>query len=742
MKNIKGDFIGGVISALVSLPLALACGILLFKGIDDLQQYGINAAFYTAIVGGIISAFMGNHPLQIGGPLVVTTLILSDFLMNVYEKIRIDVNVDINMTLVVIMFTCVIFTGLVQLLFAYLKVGKLIKFLPLSVTMGISTTIGMIIIVKQLPIIFNVNSSNTGETLLLIFVTLFILILMFSRDFIPNKEELIKKLNFNPFLLFPIVVPVLATLIFFLFNDNEKLLLGNVNVAVPNLIKNYEGFVNTFQYIYQFLPEILLTAFAIALMSSLSSLLSVSLLERKIRNRSQDTSIELKGQALGNIVSGLIGGMPSAGTEARSLVNYYAGGRTNLSVIINVATIFLVIFIFNDYLSLIPEIILAAILVYTGIVMSLPTLKLGRNLCTICFKRGDVHKCIKDLVYTFTIIAIMLTTAFLTDITVAIVFGFAVASLFFIYEMMRNSNYTIINARTVHSKRERTFEAKECIQENGELVNIIELDGAIFFGTADSLRNTIKSIKDKAKWVILDFKKVTEIDITGVEIIKLSLEENKDLKFVLSHIRHGDDTYQAFCSIGLIGNDGLKWFEYTDFALEKVENLLLKEFNIPTYLDNKVYDLNELNVTRNLNKNEQEILMKYLDVQSFKKDEYLYKEGDFSDRVFFLKEGSVTVWDKHDQELYNDSLESKTRRITYSAGVVIGQMAFFERQIHTVEAIADQDISTYVLTRDNFEKLREEHSDVAQELMLEFCKHLSRRLREVTYEVQVLERWN
>ncbi len=741
-KNLKGDFIGGVISALVSLPLALACGILLFKGIDDLQQYGINAAFYTVIAGGVISAFIGNHPLQIGGPLVVTTLILSDSLNKIYEKIKIDVNVDVNMTLIVIMFTCVIFTGIVQLIFAYLKVGKLIKFLPLSVTMGISTTIGMIIIVKQLPIIFNVNSTNTSETLLLIFITLFILVLMFSRDFIPNKEELIRKLNFNPFLLFPILVPILATLIFFIFNNNENLLLGNVNVEVPDFIQNYEAFVNSFQYVYEFLPEILLTSFAIALMSSLSSLISVSLLERKIKNRNEDTSIELKGQAFGNIVSGLVGGMPSAGTEARSLVNYYAGGRTNISVIINVVTIFLVIFIFNDYLSLIPEIILSAILVYTGIVMSLPTLKLGKNLCTICFKKGDIHKCIKDLVYTFTIISVMLTTAFLTDITMAIVFGFAVASLFFIYEMMRNSNYTIISACNVHSKRERTFEAKECIQKNGELINIIELDGAIFFGTADSLRNTIKSIKDKAKWVILDFKKITEIDITGAEIIKLSLEENKDLKFVLSHIRHGDDTYQAFCSIGLIGNDGLKWFEYTDFALEKVENLLLKEFDIPTYLDNKVYDLNELNVTKNLNTNEQKILMKYLDIKSFKSGDYLYKEGNSSDRLFFLKEGSVTVWDEHDKDLYNDSVESKTRRITYSAGVVIGQMAFFERQIHTVEAIADQDISTYVLTRDNFEKLREEHSYVAQELMLEFCKHLSRRLREVTYEVQVLERWN
>lgn len=741
MQNLKGDLVGGVISALVALPLALACGILLFKGIDGLQQYGINAAFYTAIVGAIISAFVGNHSLQIGGPLVVTTLILSDFLIKVYEEIKFD-NIDVNMTLIVLMFTCVIITGLIQFIFAYLKAGKLIKFLPLSVTMGISTTIGMIIIVKQLPIIFNSNSTNTSETLLLIFITLFILILMFSRDFIPNKEEWIKKLNFNPFLLFPIVVPILATIIFFLFNNNENLLLGNVNVEVPTLIQNYEGFLSSYNYIFQFLPELLLTSFAIALMSSLSSLLSVSLLERKIKNRSHDTSIELKGQALGNILSGFLGGMPSAGTEARSLVNYYAGARTKVSVLINALTIFLVIFIFNNYLPLIPEIILSAILVYTGLIMSLPSIKLAKNLCGICLNKNHTKNCIKDIVYTFSIIFIMLTTAFLSDITIAIVFGFAVASLFFIYEMMRNSNYTIIDARALHSKRERTFQAKECIQNNGELINIIELDGAIFFGTADSLRNTISSIKGKVKWVILDFKKINEIDITGSEIIKLCIEENKNLNFSLSHIREGDDTYQAFCSVGLIGKDGLKWFEYTDFALENVENLLLKSFNISTYLDKKVYDLEELNVTKNLNSTEQKILMRYLDIKSFKQGEYLYKEGELSNEVFFLREGSVTIWDEHDDELYNKSIISKTRRVTYSAGVVIGQMAFFDNEIHTVEALADLDISTYSLSKSNFEKLRREHPLVAEELMLQFCKHLSRRLKEITYEVQVLERWN
>lgn len=739
-KNYKGDIVGGIVSALVSLPLALASGLLLFKGFNGLEQFGINAAFYTAILASIISLFIGSHSLQIGGPLVVTALILSDFLQSISSKIE-AISSNLNITIFTIMFTCVIITGVIQLIFAYLKLGKLIKFLPLSVTMGISTTIGIIIIVKQLPIVFNTQSDNLSETFLLVFITIFILILLFLKDFVKNKEKIKSVLRFDPFIFLPIIVPIIAGLIFFTFNENSNLLLNNVKVELPNIVKNYDSFIDTIHIIKDLLPQIILTSFAIALMSSLSSLLSVSLLEKHIQSNSSNTSLELSGQGIGNILSGLFGGMPSAGTEARSLVNYHAGGRTKLSVIVNILTIFAIIFLFNDYISYIPIIILSAMLVYTGIVMSLPTIRMIKKLFCICKNENMRSSCIKDIIYSFAIIAVMLTTAFLTDITIAIVFGFAVASLFFIYEMMINSNFTILNGNSIRSKRERAVKAREYLQKNGDLISIIELDGSIFFGTADALRKAISSINSNSKWIILDFKKVTEVDITGAEIIKLSVNENKDIQFILSHIRQGDDTFQALCSVDLIGENGLKWFEYTDFALEYAENLLLKKFDIPSYLNSKTFELDEISVTRNLDKNEIDILSNYLVLKDFKKGEYLYKEDEIANEIYFLRSGSVTVWDEHEKEFYVNKPISRTRRVTFSAGIVVGQMAFFENTKHSVEAIADVDISTYLLTREKFNELLKKHPLVAQDLLLKFCEHLSKRLKEVTYEVQILERW-
>ena len=86
LKNLKGDILGGVVSAFIALPLTLACGVLLFKGIDGFDNIGINAAIFSAIIASFISAFIGNHSIQVSGPSIVTTLILSDFLHNLYHK--------------------------------------------------------------------------------------------------------------------------------------------------------------------------------------------------------------------------------------------------------------------------------------------------------------------------------------------------------------------------------------------------------------------------------------------------------------------------------------------------------------------------------------------------------------------------------------------------------------------------------------------------------------------------------
>lgn len=750
INSLKGDFLGGLISSLVALPLTLACGVLLFKGLSGLEEFGINAAVYTAIIATLISAFIGNHNLQISGPRVATTLIISSFLMDMFISLKSTVVADdLNVLLIVFMVLTVFLMGVFQLLFAFFNLGKLIKFLPSSVTMGVSTTIGIIIISKQLPVLFNYHEEDLfqilfsnpleilGNKTVIVFICISILIvfLLLKKEIFKSKIQMIV----------PLLAPILGGVVFYLLvkEDVSAFIIGNIDITLPTFNIYLNSFLENKSIISDNFTNMLVVAFVLALMGSLSSLLSISVLESKQKVRSTNPSIELSGQGLGNIFSAFLGGMPSAGSEARGLSNYSSGGRTFISVIFH--ALFLIIFVFflNKYIALIPQIVLSSLLIHTGIVMSLPLFKLASNMSINCFqnKSENLNECLKDIFQTILVVAIMLLTDYFTSLTIAIIAGFATASLIFIYEMMRNTNYNIVSANEYHSRRVRDKINMDFLKQKGSNIKIIELEGAIFFGTADFLRTVINGVKNNTLYVVLDFRKVTEVDITGAEKIKLCVKENKDIEFSLSHIRKGDDTYQALCAVGLIGENGLRWFENTDLSLEKAENKLLKRFNQFTQKKIDILGIEELNFTQDLTKEEIDIFSKYLENTDYLANSSLFTKGMKSDEVYFLRKGTVSIMI---EQVNNESIKnlSKIRRITFSTGVVLGEMAFFENNLHSVDAIANEDISVYVLTRKNLDLLTTKHPLLGKKLMYKFCAHLSLRLREVTSEIQVLERWS
>lgn len=733
--NIKGDILGGVVSALVALPLSLACGILLFKNISGFEQLGINAAIYSAIIASLISAFIGTHSLQLSGPRVAMTLLLSDFLFLIYSDIKNLSSINIENTILVYLILCVVLSGFFQVIFSLLKFGRLIKFFPLSVTIGVSSTIGLIIVFKQFSFLFHLNQENfvlSTEFILLFIIVLFTIFLLFLSNIISNKQKIIDKIGFNIFVYIPLLAPALSIVLFFaLFkHDTQGYLLENINIVLPSFEVYTKGFSDSIFLLKDYWDSLLITSFSIALLSSLSSLLSVSFLENKMPSKTKDTSIELKGQALGNILSGLFMGMPSAGSEARGLSNYSAGGRTAFSVVIHSLTLFVLIVFFSKYLAFIPKVALVAVLIHVGLMMTYPLYVLAKNMCLSCINKNkeEFDSCIKDILQTFLVVFIMLGTAIVQSLSLAIIFGFAAASLLFIYEMMKNTNFKVVSCNIHHSRRVRNAQKMDYLRKNASCIKIIELDGAIFFGTAESLRSQVEKIKDHSSYIILDFRKVTEIDITGAEIIRLSIKENKHISFSFSHIEKSDDTYQAFCSVGLIGPNGYKWYENSDLALEAVENSFLKKvFNV-IEKEEKALSLKQIDLTDTLNKEELVYLEQRLKEKSYKKNDSLFVQNDLSKELFLLRKGSVSI------------KINGIRRISFNAGVMIGEMAFFENTPHFVDAICDEDVEVYILSKTLLNKIVEEKPFLVQKLMFEACKHLSKRLREVTKEVEILER--
>lgn len=625
-KNLYGDILGGVVSAFVALPLTLACGLLIFKSISGFEALGINAVIFSAIIGSFITGFIGIHLLQISGSYVTSTLILSNFIYIVFNQLsKTLTSTELSSIFISLIMVVVILSGVFQLAFSYLRVAKLIKFLHHPIVIGVSTMIGLVIVIKQIPSIFNYHQkeffellfsnpsellTNFKEIFFLFLVSFIVISLLFLKPYLS------KKYNSSIFNFLPLLALFIGIVLFlFISLNSENYYISDVNISFPNIKNIFESSVLCMPIIQENISYIIITSFSIALMGILSSLLSISILETKIPSNSKDGNKELKGQGLGNIIVGLFSGLPSSGSEARGLSNYSVGAKPSLSIFVHSFTLILIVFIFNQYLVFIPIVILSTLLIHTGLIMVKPTLDLILHGIRVYLNRpfDEINTCIKDTVQTIFIIIIMLITYYFENLSISIVVGFVLASLIFIIEMMKNSNFKIISANIHHSRKVRIAEEKEFLKANGQKIKIIELEGAIFFGTADSLRIMIDNLDSSVRWLILDFRKVTEVDITSAEIIKICINKNKNITFVLSYVINRDDTYQALCLAGVINDDTSKtiqWFYNTDFALEYVEDKFLFQNNILGISNKKQLDLNELPILSTLRNEEIEKLAK------------------------------------------------------------------------------------------------------------------------------------
>ena len=739
-RFVSGDILGGVVSAIIALPLTLACGLLLFKSIPALQSFGINAAIYSAIIASFISAFIGSHSLQISGPRVATTLILADFLLTLFLDNPFSSSTETLSFILSMMIVCVIVSGLFQLLFAYLKLGTLIKFLPTSVTIGVSATIGILIVAKQFVLIF--ESSGEGVfnsiSLNLIIIVIVVVVILFFKPFL---QGILKRMM----MLLPLIAPIVGMVLFYLLfqEDRSEFLVTSLEIGLPDILNYWTFMMSHSNVMLNYSAELLLASISIALIGSLSSLVSVNLLEEKQASGLNNPSLELKGQGIGNILAGIILGMPSAGSEARGVSNYNAGGRTRSSAIIHSLSLLLIIFGLGHYLTFVPEVVLYALLIHTGLVMTLPLFRLGLNICLSCLRNPNesIQDCIKDIIQTFVVVTVMLFTAYWVSLSASIVAGFATASMLFIYEMMKNTHYNVIECDHYHSKKVRTQDAMDILKKHGKGIKIIELEGAIFFGTADRLREMVEQLRQATDYIILDFRRVTEVDITGAQVIKNATKNNQNISFSLSHIRLGDDTYQALCSVGLIGQNGLSWFDNSDTALEQIEQRLLTQF-LPQEEEVDTFTLSEMSILQTLTAVQLEMIEPLMKIKTFTQAEVLYQEGNQADELYFLKKGEVSIWvSQLNQEERVDVSLPKIRRITLTQGSILGEMAFFDDEVYHVDAIANTEVEVYVLSKESFEKLLENDPKLAHKFMLSICQYLSKRLRETTKEVQFLERW-
>ncbi len=429
-KTVKYDIPSSIVVLLVALPLCL--------GIALGSQAPLFSGIIAGIVGGIVVGFLSKSPLSVTGPAAGLTVIVATAIGKLpsFE----------------VFLLAVVLAGVIQLLFGYFKAGVIGDYVPNSVIKGMLAAIGIILILKQFPHLVGYDEDFSGDesfdqsnkentfsgiahalkafspaAMIVGGISLFILIIWQSPIF--KKSKVLQTIPA------PLVVVVAGTLLnswFQLkypdFSLNDKHL---VNLPVAENVSSFISFFKFPDFSALNNYQVWTVAITLAIIASLESLLSIEAIDKLDPfKRVTPSNRELKAQGVGNIISGLLGGIPVTSVIVRSSANLNSGARSKLSTILHGTLLMVSVMFIPGILNLIPLSALAAILIYTG-------LKLA-NVGT--FKTFYKQGWDQFVPFTVTILAILFT-----DLLIGIVVGLIVGMFFMIRSNFRSAVLLVNN---------------------------------------------------------------------------------------------------------------------------------------------------------------------------------------------------------------------------------------------------------------------------------------------------------
>lgn len=418
-KNLKKDIPASIVVFLVALPLclgiALASGAPLFSGL------------ITGIIGGVVVGMVSGAQLSVAGPAAGLTVIVLNAItgLGTYETFLL----------------AVLLAGMIQVVLGIVKAGTIGNYFPSAVIEGMLAAIGIILIMKQFPHAVGYDADfegdedfiqpdqhNTFSEIMIAFSKInygAVVISAVSLALLIYWPK-VKKLAIVPA---PLLVVAAGIFLSIVFKGTDLALRGNqlVNIPVVGSADEFFGLFKSPDFSQITNKQVWITAFTIAIVASLETLLSLEAVDKiDPIKRVSPTNRELLAQGAGNIVSGLLGGLPMTAVIVRSSANVNAGARTKVSAILHGLLLLVSLISIPTVINLIPLSCLAAILLMTGY-----------KLARIGLFMHMWHKGLPQFIpFVVTIVAVVLT-----DLLIGVGIGMAVGVFYLLRTNMNNSYF-------------------------------------------------------------------------------------------------------------------------------------------------------------------------------------------------------------------------------------------------------------------------------------------------------------
>jgi len=670
------DILGGVAASAVVLPQAMAFGVVLFTLLGATPATGALAGLIGAALlcfcSGMSGATLGLITAPSGPVLILLTGAVAS--LQTVGVAGAELVSGVAAILVV--------AGLFQIGLGLSGGGQLIKFIPHPVVAGFLTGSGLLMVLSQQKI--------------------------FAFDTIPSLDS-----------LWTLVPPLIAVLTFVVMSWVPRWL-----PALPSTIAGLLGGTLLFHLLVLFHPGaipdawvigtipgreaiqfdfdparfaalpwgiVVTSGLALALLASLDTLFTAVIadVETGVRHRSRR---ELFAQGVGQVATGLVGGMGGSGTTGATVVSVTTGGRRWSAVVAAVVILLLILFA-GKIGTVLPISVLAGIIIHVGWRM------LEKDVLAWARRRRTRQDA------AIAILVTLVTVAY--DLMVAIGVGVVIAIIFFIRAQVKAP---VIHRRSTaqqrRSVRSRSDQERQLLDEEGDRIILYELRGNLFFGSVDRLFNELEADLDKPVWLILHMQRVTQVDLTGIVILQQIARRLNDhggqLIFCNVHkaIGLGHQVRKTWKKLSPgKGGPKVKTFNGSDEALEYAENQLLETRDITLIRATEKLALAETELCSGMTDSVVNNLQQVARVVELAKGEKLFAAGEFGDALFIVLSGEIDV------RLPTTAHHYK-RLAKYFPGSFFGEISLLDPGPRTADAVAVSPAELLLLDRAGITQLK------------------------------------
>jgi len=717
MQAALSEVFAGMTVACVSLPLCVTAGVLTYGALDPgLIAKGAVAGVICAVIGGLSAALFRNPSFLVTIPTTPLGLVQASTVSALV--VALAGHADQALMLLPLLVALV---GGWQVLFGISGFARVIRFTPYPVIAGFATGIGLLMAIQQLPVIFGVSSladilasASPARPSAFVFALLLVAFILAMGRLAPKLPNIFIGLGTG------------VAVYHLLRVWQPQIDLGEVVGVVPldsllswpRIELGELGQVLTEPSVLQ---QLIFGSLTLAVLGALDTFFAMQL-ARQLGDTMLGSKREVIGQGGANLLSAMAGGLVVSTSLSVSAVNYRSGGRSRLSVMVSALALLLGVALVPQMISALPRIVLSAILIVIAArLFDHWIVQVVREAIVDREQRGR-------MILNLSIVLAVVVATVLGKPMTGVAAGIGLSCLVFIGQMARPVIGKIWSGDGIRSKRVRSQHQIEILRSHGARIVALDLQGVLFFGNAEDLTIALRKLVDTADIVLLDFRRVTEIDISGATMLQqiASRFQQKGKIIIASGVNR---RLRKMVVPALLACGMPDIFPDKEGALEWAEQRLIE-----AHAEEQAHlnlDLEHTDLARAMSAEDRGLLGGYLERVVYPARAALCRAGDASDRMWIIRRGSVSA--------RVPEAQGGRRLASLGPGCTVGEMGLLDRASRSADVVADDEVEAYMLTGLKFEALLRDHPRIGQAILTNIARQLAQRLRVTSEDLRLAD---